>query len=118
MTCYEDVINRSQIPWVIVPQRRVGTGTMLLPARCMKLMNWTPNLPDCPAHERGHRQGQGDKWLWAIRFFKSRSQATEACKEGKVSIGEQVMKPSQTVVIGDQLTVKKNGSSSFLKSFN
>ena len=50
-----------------------------------------------------------DKWLWAIRFFKSRSQATEACKEGKVSIGEQVMKPSQTVVIGDQLTVKKNG---------
>lgn len=50
-----------------------------------------------------------DKWLWAIRFFKSRSQATEACKEGKVMLGEQAMKPSNPVVIGDQLTVKKNG---------
>lgn len=50
-----------------------------------------------------------DKWLWAIRFFKSRSQATEACKEGKITLDEQVLKPSHSVVIGDQLTVKKNG---------
>ena len=50
-----------------------------------------------------------DKWLWAVRFFKSRSQSTDACREGKVSIGEDPVKPSQTVVVGDRITVKKNG---------
>lgn len=50
-----------------------------------------------------------DKWLWAVRFFKSRSQATDACREGKVVIGEQTVKPSQPVVVGDRISVKKNG---------
>ncbi len=50
-----------------------------------------------------------DKWLWAVRFFKSRSQATDACREGKVVIQEVTVKASQTVVVGDRITVKKNG---------
>jgi len=50
-----------------------------------------------------------DKWLWCVRIFKSRSIATDACKNNKVSIASKPVKPSQLVSIGDQLTVKKDG---------
>lgn len=50
-----------------------------------------------------------DKWLWSVRIYKSRTQATDACKQKKVSIGENNLKPASTIVVGDQLMVKKNG---------
>ena len=50
-----------------------------------------------------------DKWLWSIRLFKSRTIATEACKEGKVKIGEIYLKPSHEIKTGDLLTVFKEG---------
>lgn len=50
-----------------------------------------------------------DKWLWSIRLFKSRTLATEACKENKIKIGETYLKPSHEVKIGDLLTVFKEG---------
>ena len=48
-----------------------------------------------------------DKYLWAIRAFKTRTDATDACKGGKVKIGGVNAKPSEEVKPGDVLTVKK-----------
>jgi ribosome-associated heat shock protein Hsp15 len=48
-----------------------------------------------------------DKWLWAVRFFKTRSSATEACKKGRVMIGDIQVKPSRMIKAGDILKIKK-----------
>lgn len=48
-----------------------------------------------------------DKWLWAVRVFKTRSIATEACKKGRVSIGGVTIKPSRTIRVGEVITVRK-----------
>lgn len=48
-----------------------------------------------------------DKWLWAVRVFKTRSIATEACKKGRVMIGDTPVKPSRTVKQGDVVKVRK-----------
>ncbi len=50
-----------------------------------------------------------DKWLWSVRIYKSRTQATSACKSGKVSIGSNNVKPSQLIERGEIVQVKKNG---------
>lgn len=50
-----------------------------------------------------------DKWLWSVRIFKSRTQATDACKAGKVKVNDTVAKPSQLIQRGDHLMVRKNG---------
>ena len=49
-----------------------------------------------------------DKYLWAVRFFKSRNAASIACKKGYVQIGEQNAKPSREVYISDKISVRKN----------
>jgi ribosome-associated heat shock protein Hsp15 len=50
-----------------------------------------------------------DKWLWSVRIFKSRTLAADACKSGKVRIGESVAKASDMVTVGNHLYVKKEG---------
>ena len=48
-----------------------------------------------------------DKYLWAIRAFKTRTEATEACKGGRVKVGGQNAKPSRDVSPGEVITLRK-----------
>ncbi len=47
-----------------------------------------------------------DKYLWSIRLFKTRSQASEACEKGRVKWNGDSVKPSKTVNVGDEYEVK------------
>jgi ribosome-associated heat shock protein Hsp15 len=49
-----------------------------------------------------------DKWLWAVRIFKTRVLSGEMCKRGKVKIQGQRIKSSRLVKIGDKITVTKD----------
>ena len=57
---------------------------------------------DCMAE-----QARIDKWLWAVRIYKTRSIAAEACKKGHVSIGDRTAKPAHNIRVGDIVNVKK-----------
>lgn len=48
-----------------------------------------------------------DKWLWAVRVFKTRSIASDACKKGRVMIGGVALKPSRNIRVGDVVQVRK-----------
>jgi len=50
-----------------------------------------------------------DKWLWNTRIFKSRTIATDACKNGKIKVDDAKVKPSYLVRIDNILTVSKDG---------
>ena len=50
-----------------------------------------------------------DKWLWAVRLFKSRTMATDACKAGKIKLNGHSLKPSYLITVGETIEVKKNG---------
>lgn len=48
-----------------------------------------------------------DKWLWAVRIFKTRTIACDACKLGRVTIGGQKVKPSRNIKVGEIIEVRK-----------
>ena len=50
-----------------------------------------------------------DKWLWAARFFKTRSLATEEILKGRVAVNEQVAKPARDIKPGDWVSIRQNG---------
>lgn len=48
-----------------------------------------------------------DKWLWAVRVFKTRSDAADACRTNRVLVNDSYAKPSREVKVGDVISVKK-----------
>ena len=48
-----------------------------------------------------------DKWLWSVRLFKTRTEAADACKGGKVKVSSEPVKPSREVKIGEEITVQQ-----------
>ena len=48
-----------------------------------------------------------DQFLWNIRYFKSRSQSTDACKKGKIKLNNKIIKPSKEIGIGEIIEIKK-----------
>ena len=50
-----------------------------------------------------------DKWLWAVRLFKTRSLAAGACRDGGVLIGGQRVKPARDARAGEVITAKTGG---------
>lgn len=49
-----------------------------------------------------------DKYLWCLRYFKTRNIASTACKKGHVKINDLVVKPSREVYPTDKVSVRKN----------
>ncbi|WP_304036847.1 RNA-binding S4 domain-containing protein [Mesonia mobilis] len=49
-----------------------------------------------------------DKYLWCVRYFKTRSIATNACKKGHVRVNGDIVKPSRDVYPTDKIEVRKN----------
>lgn len=48
-----------------------------------------------------------DKWLWAVRIYKTRSQASEACKKGRIIINGIQVKPSRVIKTGETIFIRK-----------
>ena len=56
-----------------------------------------------------------DKWLWSVRVFKTRPEATAACRAGKVLIGELEAKPGRDIHVGEVVTVRVGAVTRTLK---
>ncbi len=50
-----------------------------------------------------------DKWLWAARFYKTRSLATDEIDKGRVSVNGQEVKPAREVKVGDTVALRREG---------
>lgn len=54
-----------------------------------------------------HSAARLDKWLWAVRIFKARALATDACRAGSVLVNDQVAKPARELRAGETVTVRQ-----------
>jgi len=50
-----------------------------------------------------------DKWLWAARFYKTRSLATDEINKGRIAVNDQVVKPAREVRVGDSVAMRREG---------
>ena len=67
-----------------------------------------PPLPPGPATTRV------DRWLWAVRLVKTRSDAAQACRGGHVRVNDRPAKPATTVKVGDEVKVRLHGRDRFV----
>ena len=56
-----------------------------------------------------------DKWLWSIRVYKTRADATDACRGSAIKINGQPAKPASKIRLGDRLNIRKKGITLTLK---
>ena len=56
-----------------------------------------------------------DRWLWAVRAFKTRTEASEACRGGHVRLNGARAKPAASVQIGDRVTIRTRGRERILE---
>jgi ribosome-associated heat shock protein Hsp15 len=56
-----------------------------------------------------------DKWLWAARFYKTRSLATDEINKGRIEVNEQVAKPAREVKLGDTVAMRREGQVRIVK---
>ncbi|WP_165021323.1 MULTISPECIES: RNA-binding S4 domain-containing protein [unclassified Dysgonomonas] len=59
------------------------------------------------AEKEGKSEVRIDKWLWAVRLFKTRTIAIEACKKGRITMKGMNIKPSRMVKVGDIIEIRK-----------
>ncbi len=56
-----------------------------------------------------------DRWLWSIRIYKTRAEATDACKGGHVSVNGKSAKPATPVAVGSQVEARARGRNRILE---
>ncbi|MBF6607329.1 MAG: RNA-binding S4 domain-containing protein [Flavobacterium sp.] len=56
-----------------------------------------------------------DKYLWAVRYYKTRNMVTEACKKNQITVNGNVAKPSKEVFPGDTVTFRRDQITRILK---
>lgn len=56
-----------------------------------------------------------DKWLWAMRLFKTRTQASEACDQNKIIVLDMPVKPSRLIKENDEIRIKRTGLTRIIK---
>ena len=66
-------------------------------------------MTPAPWHHAGVETTRVDRWLWAVRLFKSRAAATEACRGGHVRINGNPAKPAAPVRVGDRVSARAHG---------
>ena len=56
-----------------------------------------------------------DKWLWAVRLYKTRSIAAEACEKGRIRSGENILKPGKSIRAGEILLIHRGAWTQTIK---
>ena len=56
-----------------------------------------------------------DKWLWAMRLYKTRTQASDACDQNRIIVLEHPVKPSRLIKEGDEIKIKRTGLTRTIK---
>ena len=59
-----------------------------------------------------------DKWMWAVRIFKTRTIAAEACKKGRITINGSLVKAARMIKPGDVIQVRNHLSHTHSKYYN